>query len=164
MVKGEIGNWSRIQREAGRYRANNRRRPRLTVGNNRQSPRRFQLISPLSSPASMYDRLRTQLVSASGFVSIKEPTANPFPFPSTHRYRDIIGLLARSLTGVTVIEPPHRCLSLPLTYFPSPRHYDPLSVSLVPSYARPVTDRRLSLNSRRKDRLIGAPITTNRKD
>lgn len=120
MVKGEIGNWSRIQREAGRYRANNRRRPRLTVGNNRQSPRRFQLISPLSSPNSMYDRLRTQLVSASGFVSIKEPTANPFPFPSTHRYRDIIGLLARSLTGVTVIEPPHRCLSLPLTYFPSP--------------------------------------------
>lgn len=119
MVKGEIGNWSRIQREAGRYRANNRRRPRLTVGNNRQSPRRFQLISPLSSPNSMYDRLRTQLVSASGFVSIKEPTANPFPFPSTHRYRDIIGLLARSLTGVTVIEPPHRCLSLPLTYFPS---------------------------------------------
>lgn len=119
MVKGEIGNWSRIQREAGRYRANNRRRPRLTVGNNRQSPRRFQLISPLSSPNSMYDRLRTQLVSASGFVSIKEPTANPLPFPSTHRYRDIIGLLARSLTGVTVIEPPHRCLSLPLTYFPS---------------------------------------------
>lgn len=90
MVKGEIGNWSRIQREAGRYRANNRRRPRLTVGNNRQSPRRFQLISPLSSPNSMYDRLRTQLVSASGFVSIKEPTANPLLFslsPISRHYR-----------------------------------------------------------------------------